>query len=234
MKKTEIIYFDEPHLENTKKVLEAVFERIKTLKIAHVIIATSTGSTVRKAIEIFSGYPVRIIAVTNRAFSTMPVSCLYEKYKNSREIKEKYINNNVKNFPISLTEETAREFEQMGIRVYYVPDFLGLGEKQEKPDAHPSVREKLSFLVPKHLHPLDIEAGADLSMLNIISMGFRVCVGITAVAAQNSLVPSGTLVLAVAGTGWAGGGADTAVVLQADPNPKQCVIKEIIGFPKNK
>ena len=234
MQRSKTIYFEEPHLNNTEKILGAAFERIKGLNIAHVIIATNTGAVVKKAIEIFNGYSVCIVAVTNRASSTMPVSCLYEKYKNSREIKESFLKKDIKDFPISLPEETAKEFKQMGIKVYHVPDSLGLGKKHGETDSHPSAREKLSFLVPKHLHPLDIDAGADLSMLNILSMGFRVCVGITAVAAQNALVPTGATVLAIAGTGWAGGGADTAVVIEADPNPKACYVKEIIGLPKNK
>ena len=40
--------------------------------------------------------------------------------------------------------------------------------------------------------------------------------------------------LAIAGTGWAGGGADTALIITADPNPKACLVREIVGIPKNK
>jgi hypothetical protein len=96
------------------------------------------------------------------------------------------------------------------------------------------IRSKLSPFIPSHLRPLDIEAGMDLSLLNIISMGFRVCVGITVVSVRNGFVPEGGTVLSIAGTGFAGGGADTALILQARSNAKACWVKEILGFPKLK
>jgi hypothetical protein len=74
----------------------------------------------------------------------------------------------------------------------------------------------------------------DLSLLNIISMGFRVCVGIAVVSVRNGLVSEGKTVLSIAGTGFAGGGTDTAVILQAHSNAKACLVKEILGFPKLK
>jgi hypothetical protein len=92
----------------------------------------------------------------------------------------------------------------------------------------------LSSFIPGHIRPLDIAAGIDLSLLNIISMGFRVLVGVAVVAAKNGLVPDGETVLSIAGTGFAGGGTDTAAILQARANPKACLVKEIIGFPKMK
>jgi hypothetical protein len=233
MEISTIVYFEEPHIENTEKILKASFERIKAQKISHVVIATSTGATVRKALKVFHGFPVCIVAVTNRPCATMPVACLYEKYVNSREIKENFKKKNMPTFPISLDNETCSEFEKQGIRVYYVPDPIGLGMPNEA-DSRLALKEKVSFCIPKHLYPLDIDAGADLSMLNILSMGFRVCVGITAIAAQHELIPPGTNVLAIAGTGWAGGGADTALIITADSNPKACLVREIVGMPKNK
>ena len=95
-------------------------------------------------------------------------------------------------------------------------------------------RAKLRPFIPGHLRPLDIEAGTDLSLLNIISMGFRVAVGVAITSVRYGYVPKGEMSLSVAGTGFAGGGADTAIIVEAQENAKACRIKEIIGFPKLK
>jgi hypothetical protein len=115
-----------------------------------------------------------------------------------------------------------------------LPDIFALGGRLGPEGERRGAGSKLDPFIPKHLRPLDIEAGEDLSLLNIVSMGFRVCVGIAVVAAKNDLVPQGESVLSVAGTGWAGGGADTAIVVRAYPNAKKAYVIEIIGFPKKK
>ncbi len=84
------------------------------------------------------------------------------------------------------------------------------------------------------LRPLDIDSGADLTMLNLISMGFRVLVGVTVLAVNHGFVAEGETVLSVAGAGFAGGGADTAAVLRTSSSPRGCLVKEILAFPKQK
>ena len=164
----------------------------------------------------------------------MPVSSLYTKYKSSRTLREKYVKEGITHFPVSLSEDTLVELEDKGATVFFLPDDFGIGGKSGPDVVEKPKRSKLDNFLPKHLRPLDIEAGADLSLLNILSMGFRVCVGITAVAVKYGLVPSGETVLSIAGTGWAGGGADTAVIIEANPNPRKCYIREMIGLPKSK
>jgi hypothetical protein len=65
-------------------------------------------------------------------------------------------------------------------------------------------------------------------------MGFRVLVGITVVAVNSGFVSEGETVLSISGTGFAGGGADTAAILRASSNAKGCLVKEILGFPRQK
>ena len=65
-------------------------------------------------------------------------------------------------------------------------------------------------------------------------MGFRVAVGVTVTSVKYGFVPKGELILSVAGTGFAGGGVDTAIIVEAHSAAKACWIKEIIGFPKLK
>ncbi|MBA3030010.1 MAG: hypothetical protein FP816_14550 [Desulfobacteraceae bacterium] len=56
------MYFDEPGQNNTEKTLKLSFERGKALGLNEVVLATSTGDTAYKALEIFSGFT--IIAIT--------------------------------------------------------------------------------------------------------------------------------------------------------------------------
>jgi hypothetical protein len=244
METEETLYFDEPGPSNTNEILKLSRKRIEALGIHHVIIAAQTGFTVRRFLEITEHADLDILAVTNPKGAKMPVSNLYSKYEESKRIKEGYLRKGIQHFQAAISDETLREFEREGVKVLYLPDILSIGGKppeldeerefSESDEQRRLMRSRLNPFVPGHLRPLDIEAGADLSLLNIISMGFRVCVGITSVSVRNGFVPEGEIVLSIAGTGFAGGGADTAVVLQARSNPKACLVIEILGFPKLK
>jgi hypothetical protein len=234
MEFSEIVYIKEPGPSNTVPILEQAKKRLKALDIEYAVIAASTGHTVKNFMKIFYGVKVDIIVASMEKGSKMPVTFLYKKYKKSKEIRDGFLKKGMKYFPNSLSDETVAEFEKKGIRIFFVPDILGIGAAMSPDDEKRRIKTNLDSFLPKHLRPLDIEAGTDLSLLNIISKGFRVCVGITTLAAKNGLVPKGKMVLSVAGTGWAGGGADTAVIIQSNPNPKKCYVKEIIGFPEMK
>lgn len=67
MIKREMILFEEPGVGNTRAVLEAVKERVKLLGIKKVVLATSSGDTALKAVDLLRGLEVKIIAVTLHA-----------------------------------------------------------------------------------------------------------------------------------------------------------------------
>ncbi len=54
--------FEKPGIENTHKTLELAHDRAKELEIREVVVASSTGDTALKALDIFNGFS--IIAVT--------------------------------------------------------------------------------------------------------------------------------------------------------------------------
>lgn len=56
------MYFDRPGKDNTVRTLTLAYTRGKDLGLNEAVIATTTGDTVYKALEIFSGF--KIIAVT--------------------------------------------------------------------------------------------------------------------------------------------------------------------------
>ena len=243
METKEIIYFDEPGPSNTDDILEAAKRRVEELGITTVVMASQAGVTVKRFLALTSGLRVNIVVVTNPKGPGLNVTVLYDKYAKSKEIKEDYIRRGITHFQCSISDEDRESFEKRGVRIIEQKDYLSIGDPwglndeeklSERDLAWKATRAKLRPFIPSHLRPLDIEAGADLSLLNIISKGFRVLVGATVVAVDRGFVPEGETVLSIAGTGFAGGGADTAAILRASGKARGCSVKEIIGFPKLK
>ena len=219
---SESLYFDEPGPSNTQEILKQAMKKIEELELSNVVIASDTGSTVKSFLRIAPNKQLNITVITNHRGSMMPVSYLSDKYKDSRAKKEQYMKERIESFPISISDENLREFEKKGIKVHFLPDTLH------------SIRNKLDPFIPKHLRPLDFEAGADLSLLNILSNGFRVCIGIAVISVKGGFVPEGEIALSIAGSGVAGGGADTALIIRAHSDPRKCCIEKILGFPRAK
>jgi len=67
MIKREIIFFEKPGVNNTQATLEAVRERAKLLEIKKIVLATSSGDTALKAVDLLKELDVKIIAVTLHA-----------------------------------------------------------------------------------------------------------------------------------------------------------------------
>ncbi len=63
----EIMYFERPRRSNTDRLLEFVMPKIKSLGINHVMIAWSSGYTLRKFLEVTEnlGVKLNIVTVTN-------------------------------------------------------------------------------------------------------------------------------------------------------------------------
>lgn len=55
------MYFEKSGQENTDQTLAAAFDRGKTLGLNEMIIASTTGETAFKAIEVFKGFTVTIV-----------------------------------------------------------------------------------------------------------------------------------------------------------------------------
>lgn len=243
MESKEIIYFEEPGPSNSEAILQLARTRIEALGIKTVVIASQAGVTVKRFLEIAGGLNLDIVAVTNPKGPGLNITVLYDKYEDSKRIKEDYRSRGITHFQCSISEEDRVAFEKSGVRVIEQKDYLNIGDPwglhdeellSERDLQWKATRAKLRPFIPNHLRPLDIEAGADLSLLNIISKGFRVLVGATVVAVDRGLVPEGETVLSIAGTGFAGGGADTAAILRASGKARGCLVKEILGFPKLK
>jgi hypothetical protein len=224
----EIFYFDKPERQNIDEIIKVSLKRAEELGIHQAVIAWSSGYTTRKFMEMSrqAKYKTDITVVTNAKGAIMPFIISPADNAETREWKEEQIKRGIKGTFISVSDDTRRELEKEGVKVYYVPDYLNFGEPLALHEEQAARRSKLApFGVADHLRPLDIDAGVDLSLFTIISQGFRVCLGCTILAVKNGLVPPGKLVLAI-------GGKATALILQSSSEAKTCLVKEIIGFER--
>ena len=201
----EILYFKKPAgRSNTNKMLDFITPKIESLDLHHVMIAWSSGYTLRKFLEATKDLKVKldITTVTNPKGGTM----------GGRSV--------------SIDDETREELEGQGIKVCYLNDDLRLGEPMAPTPEQKYMRDQLLPWMPFHIDPLSLDVGWDTSLLLIISQGFRVCVGCLALAVKHGLIPEGERVLCLAGSA-------TACVMIANAYPRYCYVEEILSYERN-
>ena len=200
----EIMYFEKPGMKNIDPLIKFVTGKIKTLDIKHVMIAWSSGYTLKKFLEAAKNLKpkLNIAVVTNPKGGTIGTR------------------------KVSIDDATREELERKGIKVCYLNDDLHLGEPMSPSPQQKRMRDMLLPWLPAHIDPLSMDAGADLSLLLILSQGFRVCVGCLVLAVNHGFIPEGERVLCLAGKA-------TALVLEAGKTPRTCYVKEILGFERN-
>jgi hypothetical protein len=200
----EIMYFNKPGRTNTDKLIEFVTGKITDLGIQHVMIAWSSGYTLRKFLEATKNLNLKlnIAVVTNPKGGTMGGKS------------------------VSISDETREDLQKQGIKVGYLNDDLKLGEPAAPDPQQKKMRDMLLPWLPAHIDPLSLEVGVDLSMLLMISQGFRVSVGCLVLAVKHGFIPEGERVLCLSGTA-------TASVHKAGLTPRTCFVEEILGFERN-
>ncbi|MHA1617626.1 MAG: pyruvate kinase alpha/beta domain-containing protein [Candidatus Njordarchaeales archaeon] len=65
MIKREVVYFENPGKENTEKTLELAKKRADELGIKDIVVASTTGYTASKAVEIFNPKGYNLVIVTH-------------------------------------------------------------------------------------------------------------------------------------------------------------------------
>lgn len=200
----EILYFEKPAgRSNTNKMLDFIAGKIEDLNIRHVMIAWSSGYTLRKFLEATKDFKLEldITTVTNPKGGT------------------------IGGINVSIDDETREELEKKGIKVCYLNDDLRLGEPMSPSPEQKHMRDQLLPWMPAHVDPLSLDVGWDTSLLLIISQGFRVCVGCLALATKHGLIPEGERVLCLAGSA-------TACVVIASASPRYCYVEEILCYER--
>lgn len=180
-----ITLFAEPGPQNTETTLQRALERARALSIAHVIVATDTGKTARRALEVFPRPPFTIVAVSNPPGIDLPVASLHDYLPRFKEHRRSLEAKGVKSVPASLASAAASELERAGATVRRV-DWAGVS----------------TF------------TNADLGALDRVGVGLRVGVTIALTAHLTRAIPPGVDVVTLSGTGFGGGGADTALVVR--------------------
>ena len=167
---SKIVYFEKPGVENTEEVLRIVRQRAEELGIKTVVVASTTGKTAVRAMDVFHG--LRVVVVTHSAGFKEP---------NTQEF----------------TKENKKIVEgKGGIILTTTHAFGGLSRATHR----------------KHNMTVLGEVLADT--LRIFSQGLKVACEVSMMAVDSGLVRTDEDVIAIAGTGGEGRGADTAIVLK--------------------
>ncbi len=228
----EIMYYDAPNRENAGEMVKFAKKRMDDLGIRNAVVAYSSGNTLTKFREVIKGEKgLNVIAATNPSpHSTtkgvFPVVIRDTDSPEVRKRKEEQLKQGITEISVTISDEVREELAKEGIRVRYLEDYFILGEPLNLTDRNATRRDVLAqFGIPRHIRPLDIDTGVDLSILTVISQGFRVCVGCTVLCVKSGLIKEGELTLAI-------GGMTTALILRASADARTCLVKEIIGFER--
>ena len=227
----EILYFDKPDRTNADEMVKFAKKRLGESGIRNVVIVWSSGYTFNKFQEITKDLKLNVVAVTNPSPHSvmkgmMPVVIGPRDSAEVRKQKEELLAKGITEISVTISDETREELEKQGVKVCYLNDWFNLGEPHALTNEWGNRRDIIAnFGVGRHLRPLDIDAGADLSLFTTISQGVRVCIGCTILAVKNGFIPEGETVLAI-------GGRCTALILRAGKTAKTTLIKEIIGYER--
>ncbi|MDX9720585.1 MAG: hypothetical protein RBU37_07550 [Myxococcota bacterium] len=143
-----------------------------------------------------------LVVVSNPAGLSLPVKKLHDSWPAARAHRERIEATGVASLPASISDEEMQSLRALGAIVLRMDWKLFVGF-----------------------------AKTPLKALDMFSAGVRVAVACSVAAYQAGAVQEGEL-LALGGTGFAGGGADSAIVLQVSSSWSQWRILELLAKPR--
>ena len=183
-----VFYFDKPGPVNTDKTLELAKKRALELGVKKVLVATFSGESVFKALEIMKGTKIEIVAVSSASGSTFPVKVL-EKWASFNEVPslkkllEEWKKKGLKDVPASLPATIAEQLRRKGVKVVYGTDpFYG---------APYSIKWTIGGFSTEDVILLS---------LRLLSPGYGVAVESAAKSVDAGAVEAGELVISTGGT----------------------------------
>ena len=180
----KVTYWEKAGKEHTEATLKIALKAAKERSIDTVLISSTTGYTAEKAVQVFKGSGLNLLVVTHATG---------------------YRTKGVQMMP----DETRVKLKEAGCEVVTCTDVLtgavGAGVGRQRPGKAEPQEGILPWIVPP---PNVIVANT----LRMFSQGLKVCPEIAMMAVDCNAVPSGTKVVAVAGSH---AGADTAMVIEA-------------------
>jgi hypothetical protein len=197
-----VTYFEQPGPQNTERTLEVALDRARALGLGHVVVASDTGKSARAALAQF-GADFEVVVVTNPSGLRLPVAKLHDYLPQFAAYKRKLREQGVEAVSCSLSDEVVAELEQAGARV-----------------ARIDWRKFQSF------------TKSGLRTLDWISVGVRVGLVIAVWARVTEAISSDCEVLTLSGTGFGGGGLDTATIVQTASRFRDFRVCEILARPR--
>ena len=195
-------YLTEPGPQNTELVLATALNRAEELGLKHLVVATDSGKTARKALEVF-GDDYQIAAVTNADRLRLPLDRLHDYTDRFRQFRDGLRAQGVKAIAVGMTDEAMEELRGLGVKV----SRIDWGQFNK------FVRR-------------------DVNSLDCIGVAVRVALTCVVWARINGDLPAGVEVIALAGTGFGGGGADTALVVRTGEAWRDFRVLETLVRPR--
>lgn len=198
----KVTYWEKPGKEHTEATLRIALDAAKDRGLNTVIISSTTGYTALEALKVFKDSTINLVVVTH-----------------ATGYRDKGIQ--------MLPEEIRTKLKEAGCEVVTCTDVLtgavSAGIGRQRPEKTEPLESRLPWIVPP---PNVIVANT----LRMFSQGVKVCAEIAMMAVDCNAVPSGSVVVAVAGSH---AGADTVMVLEAAESSRirDIKLREIICKP---
>jgi len=222
MVKKTVEYFERPGLSNTEKVIKLCKQRTRDLGIRFVVVASLTGDSALKAAKAFKDLGVTIASVRYLPGGAWTVKeepyGAYKAIPELRKMRQEWIKKGLERVPIEYSKKNSEELTKLGVRI--------VGGTPTLWNVDRSLMAKFGGVSTQEIVN---------ETLRLVCPGFRVCVEVALMAADNGAIPTSEETIVMAGTER---GLDTAVIVKPSYSVKMfdlydgMEIREIICKPR--
>lgn len=217
-----IEYFERPGPLNTEKVIDLCRKRALDLGIRHIVVASLTGDSALRVAKTLRDLGLSIVSVRYLPGGTWTVKeepyGAYESIPELRKIRKEWMRKRLERVPIEYSEENFQELEKLGVKIVGgTPPLWNIDRSLTAKFGGASFQEIIN------------------ETLRLVCPGFRVCLEVALMAADNGALPVSEEAIVMAGTER---GLDIAIVLKPSYSVKMfdlydgMEIREIICKPR--
>lgn len=215
-------YFERPGLYNTEKVIRLCKQRAAELRIKNVVVASLTGDSAVKVAQALKDLGVTVVSVRYLPGGTWTAKeepyGAYEAIPELRKIRREWIKKGLERVPIEYSKKNLEELAKLGVKI--------VGGTPTLWNVDRSLMAKYGGISAQEIIN---------ETLRLICPGFRVCVEVALMAADNGAIPTNEEAIVMAGTER---GLDTAVIIKPSVSVKMfdlyegMEIREILCKPR--